>query len=583
MATKQVVGIDLGRESLKCAVLAIDKAGVRVESCRTAYVDVPAEADAAAWRAKAQGIIQEWRKEPSIAKATVVVTAPTAHTLMRSLKIPTATLQQQLPIEAKQQLPFPLEELDWDYAVVGTDGDQSQISLAAIKKDITADTLALLAECGVEPAAIDSGSMALGNLLIHAQGGTCAKVTAILSLGATATNLIIVNGTKIWVRTIPVTGASIVTSVAKVLDKPEAEARRTMFSTINVARPDAEADPATKNVQVALNRVVMEITRSLTFYRSQMGGERPEQMLVTGGYSTIPGLPAFLTEKLKMNVTPFAACACVPGGEAIDAHLCGEAVGAALALAGRTACAINLLPKQIQWQQDFDRRKPLVLAAGYALAAAFIILFAVARVRKGAFERAAGTAEERLSTVQQYHSKIEDVRKGVNAQLKEDEGLRQILWERDLYANTLVQLAAILPSNVWLSGVKTVPFKEIYDQERTAASEHDMSIAEITDEAVLNRPVRLLVSGGSSGNWSEQMPALQEQVKKIPGLTGFLQRGLKKFKQYSTFDLDVELDWDRNGIADANDIKAAYAAQQPARKGKQQQQQQQQQPQQQQQ
>lgn len=559
MAVKRFIGIDLGREAVKCAVLAVEKGAARVETFLCEPTNIATDADDDAWRSATGAILQGWREKKVFANASIAVTAPSAHALTRSLKLATATLDQQLPAEARQQLPFPLEELEWDYQTVGTEGDNSQISLAAVKSNIIDTILDLLGEAGIEPDAIDCGAMALGNLLLLSQGGSCKAPTAILSIGAAASNLVIIDGTRLWVRTIPVTGVSLISSLSKVLGKTEAETRALLFSSVNVAAGEAETDPAAKNVQVALGRIVMEITRSLTFYRSQFGGEKPERFHVTGAYSTVKGVTAYLAEKLKADVVPFAPSAAIPGADAKYDNVAGEAMGAAATLAGLTPYRFNLLPKDVQWQHSFDKKKPWLLAALYLLVATFAALAAFGFVRKGAVGSRALAATDALERAQGYHTQIAAVAKEIDSQLGEDENLRAILWERAIYSDAIENLASVLPTNSWLSGARIVPFREIYEQERTSAeTAGDQSFAQITDENVLSRPVRIFVSGGTSGTWTEQQNALREAIGKLPNITGFKERALKPYKQYTLFDLDVDLDWDRNGVADIDDIRQTY-------------------------
>ncbi len=561
MGDKKIIGIDLGRESLKCVVLSVAKDKARVEACRATRLAIPVDADDEAWRGAAIDALKTWREEKILTpECTIVVSVPSAHIVTRALKIPTETLGEQIAAEADRQLPFSLSEVDWDYAVVGEDGDQSQITLAAAKKEAISGVMSLLGEAGLAAAAIDSGALALGNLCLHAQGGSCSVPTAILSIGATASNLTVIHGERVWMRTLPVTGASIITSLCKNLSMSEEEARDVVFSKVNLAGQQDTESNADKNVRATITRLVMEVTRSLTFYRSQLGGEKPEKLFITGGYSAVHGLAGFLGGRLKIDVAPLQVFEGLEGGDTDNALWFGEALGCALAGAGLAPYALNLLPKDVQFQQILDRKKPWVIAAACLLAVLFLALFGAVLLKSGSVKDAAAAADEKLTDVSRYDREISKVQKQINKQLAEDENLRRVLCSRDLYTSALQEICKILPSNVWLSGVENITFGDIYEQERMETDEMKPGTIAIDEQSeIYVCPVRVLLRGGCYGNWTAEMPKLQEKFKKLPGIAGFTQRRMTKEKKYYTFEINVDLDGNGNGVADLTDIKSELA------------------------
>jgi len=550
----KVIGIDLGRESLKCVVLTVDKESVRVEACHSKTLAIPADADEAVWRSTVIDVLKEWRESGVIGEGTVVVTAPSAHTLIRALKITTSEIDATLSEEAKQQLPFPLETLDWDYAVVGEEGDQSYISLAAIKKDIVEDILALTKESGITPSAIDNGAMSVGNVLLHAGGGTCETSSAVLSMGATASNLTIVDGSKVWMRTLPVTGISIITSLAKSLEGTEEDARKALAAEVNLAGPAGGEDTgATKNVRAAVTRLVMEITRSLTFYRSQLNGEKPQTLYVTGGYSTIPGLCSFLSERLKMDVKPFETFQNIAGAPAEDAYMYTEALGGALAGTGLMHYSMNLLPKAVQWQRNLNTKKPFLLVASFLAAALFGLLCVLVFMNKGEVSEQSDMAIDAFERADTFDKQIKKIEKSHSKQFTENKSLARILWERELYVYLIREITKVMPSNMWFNGIETVTFSTIY--ELSVADSDASGYGRIEEKELLERPVQVVLSGGYYGDWSSKMPEFEETVKKIPGIAGFAKNvDSKPWKKYIEFKLPLLLDSNNDGISDLQEI-----------------------------
>lgn len=564
MGDSNITGIDLGRESLKCVVLSVQKAGLKVEACHSVQLSVPAEADGAAWRSAAVEALKGWKSSGTVPPGRVVVTAPSAHTLIRALKVPTATFHQQLAEEAKQQLPFGLEELDWDYVVVGTEEEQSHVSLAAIKKDINAELLAMCAEAGFEPVAIESGALALGNVLLQAHGGSCSSPAAVLSIGATASNLTIADGTKVWMRTLPVTGSAIISGLSKNLNMTEADTRTAMFSKINLASPAENDSDAAKNVRATITRLIMEITRSLTFYKSQLNGEKPQKLYLAGGYSTINGLRAFLADRLKIEVEMFAPFAGVTGGTDTAPERYGEALGSALAGAGKVVYALNLLPKVVQAQRTLDRRKPFLVAAAFGLVAVVVLLYAFALRDRSTARSLRDAAQARMVAAQKFDKEIADVRKGIEGENARNESLRRALWDRDMCTYLLTRINQDLPSNCWISSIKTISFTMQFEEDKQRAATQGNSqpggpTIVVTDPELLSRPVKIELHGGcyGAGVWAQLQPVLEAEIGKIPGIAKCTQKNLQAYKQYTVFDLQLDLDWDVNGVADYSDMTNA--------------------------
>ena len=356
MADKKVIGIDLGSESLKCVALSISNESVRVTSCQAECLNIAPDAGENAWSEAAGKILKKWKSENIITdNALITATSSSAHTLIRALKIPTADLQQKITEEADKQLPFPIAELDWDYEVVSEDDDQSYVTLAATKKDLTNKIVSLFADNGIKVSALESGALALGNVLLKANDGDCSEPSAILSIGATASNLTVVHGTKVWMRTLPITGESFISTMCKTLSMSEEDAKKAILSEINLSSSPATDSDSTKNLRTGVTRLVMEITRSLTFYKSQLNEEKPTKLLITGGYSAISGLKEFLKERLKIDVESFDVFQKIEGDNE-NKQWFGEALGCALAAADLTTYSFNLLPDNIQFQQKLDKK-----------------------------------------------------------------------------------------------------------------------------------------------------------------------------------------------------------------------------------
>jgi len=301
----------------------------------------------------------------------------------------------------------------------------------------------------------------------------------------------------------------------------------------------------------------MEITRSLTFFKSQLGGEKPKKLLVCGGYSNVPGLTTFLSGRLKIDVSEFNVF------QAFDktiekTSLYPQALGCALAGAGLTPYAINILPKGVQLQQSLERKKVWIATSAYIFAAIFFVLFALVSMKSSDVKEQAENANNELSKVTTLNSKIGKIQKRIDKKQLEIDEIHRVILSRDLYVKALQDFSKAIPSNFWISGIENVTFGDIYERE-LLESDNAGPGAIIVDEKseLYSRPVRLLVRGGYYGNWMDDMPKRKEKVAKIPGFAGFTQRRMTKEKKYYTFELDIDLDTNYNDKPDLEDIKSA--------------------------
>ena len=560
MADKKIIGIDLGHETLKCITLSVASGKPEIIDSKAVSLNLSIDADETSWSSAVVNVLNSWKETGLIGQEDeICVTVPNDQVLIRALKINTEDIKTQLGAEADKQIPVSISEVHWDTFTISEDDGQSHLVLAAVKKELVDKIISIFNKAGLEPSALDCGPTAIGNLYLYANGGEAATPVAILSIGSTASDLVVVDGKKIWIRNIPVTGKAIVSSIVKNLNISEEEAK-TAISKINLAAQAGDESDILKNVRATMTRIVMEITRSLTFFKAQIGGEKPQKVLVCGGYSNIPGLTDFLAARLKIEAGSLNVFQGIDGAAAENAFLFPQALGCALGGAGLTPYSINILPKDVQIQHMLDRKKVWITAAAYIFAAMFIVLFAVTKMKSAPIDKEAKKAEAALSKVSALNNQIKKIQKEIDSKQLEIDDLHRVILSRDILVKTINDISKIIPSNMWIRSIENVSFGDIYERENMD-NEDIGPAAIIVDEKseLYTRPVRLLIRGGFYGDWTAAMPKLQEAFAKIPGIAGFTQRQLVKEKKYSIFEIDVDLDVNYNDKADLADIKEAHA------------------------
>src|SRR5205807_1784394 len=178
MATPRpgVWGIDLGQ----CALKAIRLENVDGQLTATAfdYIEHPktlSQPDADPDQLTREAL-EQFLSRNTLRGDAIVISVPGQSGLARFVKLPPVEEKKIADIvrfEAKQQIPFPLEEVVWDFqklsAGVVTDGFalETEIGLFAMKRDMVNRYLQHLQDVNVEVHVVQMAPLALCNFVTH--------------------------------------------------------------------------------------------------------------------------------------------------------------------------------------------------------------------------------------------------------------------------------------------------------------------------------------------------------------------------------------------------------------------------------
>ena len=276
--------------------------------------------DALSISASLPPVISQIMRETGIRPAPLVVSLGGQMVFPRFAKFPPvgdkAKLEQLVNYEVEQNVPFPIDEIVCDHQFLGVmpDGDQAAMIVAAKLDGVRAVTDAVAA-AGLKAAVVDVSPLAVLNALHFAQP-QLAGCSVVLDIGSKTTNLILIEGEKIYNRSIPVAGNTITKEIAQTFGCSFEEAEQLKIERGYVALggvmedEDEITDRVSKIIRTVLTRLHAEISRSINFYRSQQGGAAPSRLFLTGGTVRLPQLDQFFMESLQVDVeylNPFTA------------------------------------------------------------------------------------------------------------------------------------------------------------------------------------------------------------------------------------------------------------------------------------
>ncbi len=410
-----VWGIDLGQ----CALKAIRVEEVDGEITATAfdYIEHPkilSQPDADPDQLTREAL-DKFLSRNSLKGDTIVISVPGQSGLARFVKLPPVEekkISDIVRFEAKQQIPFPLDEVVWDYqklsAGVVTDGFalETEIGLFAMKRDMVNRYLQHFQDVNVEVHIVQMAPLALCNFVTHdllSKGGVkkegeeedevdASKKQCIVALdiGADNSNLVITDGAKIiWQRPIPIGGNHFTRALTKDL--------KLTFAKAEHLKRNAVKSPDLKKILAALrpvlNDFVSEVQRSLGYFTNTHRDANVKYMIGLGNAFRLPGLQKFIQEKLQLEVRKLASFKRLQGESVTTApqfteNILSFAVAHGLALQGLKQARLhtNLLPAEIRVERVIRAKKP------WAAAAAAILLVGLGALALGRYRQHAAWA-----------------------------------------------------------------------------------------------------------------------------------------------------------------------------------------------
>ncbi len=388
-----VWGIDLGQCALK-AIRLQEIEGV-VTATAFDYVEHPkilSQPDADPDQLTREAL-EKFLSRNTLRGDVVCISVPGQSGLARFVKLPPVEekkIQDIVRFEAKQQIPFNLEEVVWDYQKIGsgvvTNGFamETEIGLFAMKRDMVNRYLQHFKDVGVDVHIVQMAPLALCNFVAFdllgkepgapAEGEQEAAHTACvvaLDIGADASNLIITDADRIiWQRPIPLGGNHFTRALTKDL--------KLTFAKAEHLKRNATKSPDLKKILAALkpvlNDFVSEVQRSLAFFTNTHRDAQIEYMVGLGNAFRLPGLQRYLAEKLSLDVRKLGKMERMVGDAVIGQQVYQEnilsfAVAYGLAVQGlkRARLITNLLPGEIRIERLVKAKKPWAVAAAAAL------------------------------------------------------------------------------------------------------------------------------------------------------------------------------------------------------------------------
>lgn len=301
-----LIGLDITTSSIKLVELSLSGGQYRVESYAAEATPHNAVNEKNIVDANAVGeVIKRAVKRAGARSSDVAVAIPGDAAITKLIQMPRGLSEQdleaQVELQADQYIPFPMEDVAFDFEVVGPsqkDPEMNDILLVATRHENVEQRISAVQAAGLNCKLVDVEAFALENacrlLTHHMPDGGQGRTVAVVDFGASTTAFSVLNNLQVvYTRDFAFGGQQLTEEIMRTYGLSMEEAGRAKKEGGLPSNYQPEVlDPF-------IDDMTQQVSRSLQFYlASGSGREQPEQVLVCGGCANIPGVADVIASRV---------------------------------------------------------------------------------------------------------------------------------------------------------------------------------------------------------------------------------------------------------------------------------------------
>ena len=381
----------------------------------------------------------------SLPSRSFYVSLPGRGVLVRSLnvpKVPIKKLKDILKYEVQQQIPFPLEVVNWKYQIFEETEQNYNVLLGAIKKEILNEHIGRVTSLGIEPFFLDTDFFALINIFLFLKNIAREKCLALLEIGANSSNFIIAHKEKFLVRSLTVSGNTITTNISEVEGKTFAESE-------NIKK---EQGIQNKSVSSILDSLNTEIQNSIDYWRFTLKGPDIESLYICGGSSLLKGFREYLEEKGRFPVYHLKPLENIEVASEYsylkekDVELV-TAIGIGLRKILPVFVNINFLPEEIERIREFRANRPYIYLSIIMAGMISITPLLFFNQDKLMLQGILNEVQVSLNQYEKYKPEVEKLEKEINEINGKVGIVKSLLDKKNIWLKRILSIGETLPSS----------------------------------------------------------------------------------------------------------------------------------------
>lgn len=296
------VALDIGSSSVKMVEAAVDANSRRLVNLGMfplppAAVQNNMVADKEAVVKAIRGLLQAGN-----VKATqAICSVPGRAVIIKKIQLPAQSeqaLEANIEFEAQNAIPESLENVNLDYQIVDylEDGNNMEVLLVAVKKDIVNSYVEVLAAAGLTPAVMDVDYFAMENMYEASYEPQPDKAVGLIHVGASYTSInILRNGASTFTGDLPVGGREFTECLMDGLKLSYEEAETLKITGRADGKKSSDLPALFKPACASLAE---DIGRTLSLYGTMDAEEGIHTIYLSGGSAKVAGLAPLLEDKL---------------------------------------------------------------------------------------------------------------------------------------------------------------------------------------------------------------------------------------------------------------------------------------------
>lgn len=306
---RPLLGLDISASSVKLVELAeAGKDGYRVERYATEPLprDAVVDGNIANLDAVAEAVKKGWKRMDTSTRF-VAMALPSSAVITKKIVVAAGQKESELEAlvesEATQYIPFALDEVNLDFQIVGpapNNPDDMEVLIAASRKEKVEDRVAVAEAAGLTPVIMDIESYAAQAAfeLVKQrlpQGGQ-NQVLALFDIGANLTNVTIFrNDLILYSREQPFGGYQLTQDIMRHYGMSPDDAE--IAKRANKLPENYESDL----LRPFMDTLALEVSRALQFFFTSTAYSQVDQIVLSGGCATIPGLDEVVASRSLVN------------------------------------------------------------------------------------------------------------------------------------------------------------------------------------------------------------------------------------------------------------------------------------------
>jgi len=435
---KRTLSLDLG--STRIRVCDIHK-GSRLKVTYYDELDIPVSVEDKEEFIRTEGK-SFIKNQPS---NTFYASLPGRGVLIRTLTIPKVPLKKIhdiLKYEVQQQIPFPLEMVEWKYQILSEENQTFNILLAAAKKELISDFLNRLSSIGVDYAYLDTDLFAYYNSFVFSNHFKVDKCQAILEVGANSSNLVIHHKEKILMRSLTTAGDTITNAIS--------EAESTSFA-------EAEDKKIKQGLQLPIvatyiENLNTEVQNSIDYWRFTQKGPEVEEIYLCGQSVVLKNFREFFQEKAKIKTSYFNVFSNIDLNSQysfLEPRSFEFAVltGIALRKSRQTFVNLDMLPAEIERIKEFRQNRPYIYISAIMAGLIAITPTVFYNQDKAMLKNIHSEIEMSLKQYEKFKPEVDSLNNEIKALQGKEGVIKGVIDSKTIWLKRIIDIGESLPSS----------------------------------------------------------------------------------------------------------------------------------------